>query len=550
MQRDPVNWPPRVIFNSDGNWLFRYAVERNAADLTILMPVLAASGMDAFSILIGIDGCPAWLDSEVAEPWGESCPDWDPDRDPDAPAVGGASMGKIALINKTLHDIVDDGHDLMQLYIDSARAEGVAIFASFRLNDAHVSYEANGWYGRSKERLENAHLLIGPDLPDHTHGHEWLFSWQWDWAQPEVRDHSLSLIDETLTRYDFDGVELDFCRQPPYFKSGEAFDHIDELTDFMRRARRLVDEHGKKDRAVKLLVRVPPCMREAHAIGIDTLTWISEGLMDIAILGSVSLTVPRVDTAAAVEASAGRILIYTGLEGATRRASPQDGFETHLPAINRAVADNGYRQGATGVHMFNNDIPGHQTRLRIGEPPEEAVEDEREVDMPKVNRQLLRDLGDRGALARRNRCYNAQDACFGNYPPHYTHGDPRPQVPRKLALMGRGANAHLAMQLLIEDDVAAGLAEGRIRETELRLQLVDYEQALDRIICTVNGEPVELDTERTVSNRFGDEWLIVADPPVQQGENTIFMALEGIATPDPWPQVKRCEIILRCEEDG
>lgn len=549
--KDPANWPPRVIFNSDGNWLYRYLKNHDPADVTGALPVLREAGMDALSILIGVDDGPAWLDSKFARPWGEDCPDWDPDGDPSAHSVGGGTMADVAVINKTIHEIVEDGHDLMKLYIESARKHGAGIFASFRMNDAHVCYEDRGWYGRSREKLDHPELLIGSPVPEHAHGADFGFNWQWNYAEPRVRERFLGLVDETLERYDFDGVELDFCRQPPFFKPAEAQENIPKMTDFMRKAAETVEKHRKaRDRNLKLIVRVPPCIKESLVIGIDTLTWLREALADVLILGSANLTTPRTDTARAVEAAGGRVLIYTGLEGSTRKASPQDGFEANQPGIHRAVADNGYRQGASGVQIFNNDIASHQTRLAIGRPAEKPKVNITDFDYPEVNRRLLMALGDPEALGNSDRCYCAVDACSGPYPPSYTSGDFRPQVPRKLSLVGRGANRFHTVYIPVEDDVDGGLKEGRIKKTELRLRLVDYENCLDRIICEVNGQRLELDPEKSVSNRLGETWMIVDNPPLKKGENAFLIVLEGIRTPDPWPELKQIEVRLICRHES
>ena len=49
-----------------------------------------------------------------------------------------------------------------------------------------------------------------------------------------MRERFLGLVDETLERYDFDGIELDWMRGPPYFRPGRLLDNLDTLTEFMR----------------------------------------------------------------------------------------------------------------------------------------------------------------------------------------------------------------------------------------------------------------------------------------------------------------------------
>ncbi len=42
-----------------------------------------------------------------------------------------------------------------------------------------------------------------------------------DFAHQEVRDYFMALVEETLTRYDIDGLELDFMREPYLFSKGK-----------------------------------------------------------------------------------------------------------------------------------------------------------------------------------------------------------------------------------------------------------------------------------------------------------------------------------------
>ena len=65
----------------------------------------------------------------------------------------------------------------------------------------------------------------------------------------------------------------------------------------------------------------------------------------------------------------------------------------------------------------------------------------------------------------------------------------------------------------------------------------------------VNGKPVDLASAGRIKNQRGDEWVVVDDPPVQNGINTVLVFLEGMKTPaeytqrgDPWPSLESCEI--------
>ena len=543
--------PPRLIFNTDGHWIINYQDRWEPEDITKMMPMLAGVGVDALSVLVGIDDDLSWRGSPHGQLWGDNIEDWNPDplptdihghplRDTQPLHIHGRPVKEIdGRIPANAHEclytlfakVIQDGRDLMQIYIESARKHNMAVYASFRMNDAHACDEARGWYGRSRQKIERPDLLLGAPVPASVHGAEWSFSWRWDYAKAEVRARFLGLFDETLTRYDFDGLELDFSRASPFFRPGEIIENIPTLTQFMRDAQEVVKRHSmSKGRELKLIVRVPVGIGENLEAGLDTETWIREGLADIVVLGSPGYCVHEIDIRKAVSfAEKSGTLVFTGFDGATYTVSPQEGYERSPSSVLRATALNGYREGAAGVHLFNYDYPSH--RAGPTNSNDFNVFDDYHL-------QTIRDLREPSSLAQRNRCYYLPS------PTGAGGADHRTQVPRKLALMGRGAGSEHAMRLIVHDDVGDGKAEGRIKKTELRLSMEDVEDSLERIHLEVNGRTLPFTPSRTVTNSQGQQWFVFDDPPLQQGLNTILLALAGIKTPYPWPSVQQCEILV------
>ena len=568
----PYRWPPRIIFNTDGCLVFKYLKRRNPGDVTDMLVPLADTGVDVVAVLVGINDDLCWRGSPHGELWGETM------GDSARSLLSGGTSGQAspAAMNMTPSDLlqvnlaamVEDGHDVFQLYVDRARQVGLGIYASFRMNDAHRNMEHRMADGRRSALMVNRpDLLIGSPAPPGSAGYaeDFNFSWQWDYAQPEVRSRFLGLFDETLGRYDVDGLELDYCRQPPFFKPNQGFKHVATMTEFMRSARQIVDRHAaRRDKDIKLACRVPCSFDASMELGIDPETWIGEGLVDVAAISSPRGWQLEMDVARAVAAArSSGALIYVG-SGGTYKASPQDGYEGGQPSLRRAIALNGYRQGASGVHLFNHDYANHRA---------EPVADGDASDMPLIpsppiysglqsafdsdrftrrDLQTLRDLGDPGILAGQDRCYHLSDSS--------SPGDYLPQLPRKLALSGRGSGPGHSVRLLIEDDIEAGRTEGRIRKTELRLRLTHHEECIERIRCEVNGRQVDLLSAGKISNSLGEEWLVVDDPPLQQGDNTVLVILEGFKLPQgyqqqgpglsgSWPTLHQCELRVQCQED-
>ena len=49
------NWPPRILFNTDGCLAFKYLCRRNPDDVTEMIDQLAGTGVDVLTVVVGIN---------------------------------------------------------------------------------------------------------------------------------------------------------------------------------------------------------------------------------------------------------------------------------------------------------------------------------------------------------------------------------------------------------------------------------------------------------------------------------------------------------------
>jgi hypothetical protein len=202
------------------------------------------------------------------------------------------------------------------------------------------------------------------------------------YAFPEVRDYMLSLIREVAETFNIDGVNLGFVRGPQWVgyeaivvedfqrKHGKDPRHLDPndpvvqrhragyITTFVRDARRLVDDLGRKQGKTIELSAWPGCYGTLECqlfYGLDVETWLREGLLD-------SIIVDSRDPAllATIKSHRCRLIIETG--GHT----PQE-------AVNSIRK--GYEGGADGFAQW--DMNSYQERpefweilRRMGHRPE------------------------------------------------------------------------------------------------------------------------------------------------------------------------------------
>ena len=124
---------PRLIFNTDGNWMLFYLPGRNPDDVTHQLDELVPAGVDALAGLIGIDDDVVWRGSPHSAMWGDDTEVWDPDPDVDADGkpirkmtAGGFELNRLEQLYNCMDAVIADGRELMQVYIDGCRRHGIA----------------------------------------------------------------------------------------------------------------------------------------------------------------------------------------------------------------------------------------------------------------------------------------------------------------------------------------------------------------------------------------------------------------------------------------
>ena len=140
------------------------------------------------------------------------------------------------------------------------------------------------------------------------------------YAFPEVRTFMLSIIQESMERFPFDGANLCFCRgghhtlydnpvledfRKEFGEDGRGVPFDDPrmakircryLTTFVRDTRRLLDDIGRrKGKRLELSVMVWRDTEENRLCGCDVETWVKEGMLDsILLLNGGSPQVPPI----------------------------------------------------------------------------------------------------------------------------------------------------------------------------------------------------------------------------------------------------------------
>lgn len=261
-------------------------------------------------------------------------------------AVPRQDVARYRNLISNMRAVHEEGIDYPARVIARCRHHGISPWISLRMNDCHYN-----------------------DIPDHPfHGGFWrnnpgyrrrnssgYFATCLDYARPEVRDYFKALIQETLERYDVDGLELDLMREPYLFSPGDELQGAKILTAWLREIRAMVDRSAaRRGHAIGLGVRVPSHPRTALAFGLDATTWAREELIDLLVVtprwATLEFDMPLAEWRRAIGSS--QTTIAGGLE-VRYQSYPSSRATTVTPALARGAAACALSGGADVVYLFN-----------------------------------------------------------------------------------------------------------------------------------------------------------------------------------------------------
>ena len=336
--------PRRIIMNNDGDDVFLADNSSPDAFLKERSHGLEGSQVDAIFYSTTIGFSQHTHDSKVAELF---------DRTDD-----------VLLPRNHAKALIAQGRDNLQLIIDFCRHNTIEAFWSLRMNDTHDNWFPFRYPIYKEQQPE--HLLTPPDRMSHSvddlSSH--LKATAIDYAHAEVRNRQFEIIRDVCRRYDVDGIELDFMRDPIFFSPtlrGQAVgpECLTVMTDFMSRVRAMTEEVGKeRGRPLLVACRGAATVAINRSIGIDLEAWLEKDLIDL-LIPSLDLwpyTGPIRDTV-----ELGRrhqVPVYASLD-----AVEPDSLEGWAGA-----ATNAWSAGVDGIYTFNLFDPHLPHWFVLGDP--------------------------------------------------------------------------------------------------------------------------------------------------------------------------------------
>ena len=240
------------------------------------------------------------------------------------------------------------GLDPYARWIARCRTCGIRPWISMRMNDVHYVDQPDHCI-HDRFWKEHPEYRRTPPSVDGYNGQ------CLDYGIPEVYGYQLSYARELIARYDMDGFELDWMRNPYHLKPGREKEGCAVLTEFVAAVRSLLGRRAREvGHPIQLGVRVPSRPETALGLGMDVQTWARRRLVDKVSASSFlyiefDLPVPRWKT----------LLEGTGvrLAGIVDAALvPYPGCvatETNLEMV-RAAAATFLERGVDQVYLFNH----------------------------------------------------------------------------------------------------------------------------------------------------------------------------------------------------
>lgn len=343
MRKEAAFKQRRLIFNNDGDDVFSAAEATPETLLAVRTTALLDSHVGAITYSTTRSFGLFTHDSKVCEPW-------DHVNEKHPLNIPG--------------ELIRQGKGPLQVMIDACRENDLDIFWGMRMNDTH---DATNDFLLPQWKLDNPGYIMGTRDQRFKHG-KWSSV---DYTLPAVRQKAYEIIEDVVTRYDIDGVELDFYRHPVLFRSHAVKGKADPedmalLTDLLRRVRQMCDRvAAERGKPILIAMRAPDSIGYANAVGIDLETLITENIIDIFEPSGYVQFVPWSESVKLCHDNG--VACYPCLSNCTMSDLRNRALRGTLEAY-RARATNVWDAGADGIQIFNVFNPKHPLWTQLGDP--------------------------------------------------------------------------------------------------------------------------------------------------------------------------------------
>lgn len=285
------------------------------------------------------------------------------------------------------------GLDIYKLWIEALREINIRPWASIRLNDCHYN-------GCQAHLVKSEFVERHPDLWRVTGKQaDGYFDKCFNFLLPQVRNRVLEFIKEVLTRYDVDGLELDFSREMLCFPVGMEAQGRTVMNRFVQDISDMViDFAQERQHKIRLSALVADSPSVNYQMGLDVYNWIQEGIFDAIVpiirWETIYYEMPieewkAIASGTQVKIGAGQQLLVQPYQGCKHWIS------TPEMAFGQAYAN--LAKGADFIYLYNYMDMRESGLLDVSHPHD--IRDQEHID------HVLKNIGTAEKLKKQERCY-------------------------------------------------------------------------------------------------------------------------------------------------
>jgi hypothetical protein len=201
-------------------------------------------------------------------------------REPEKiPAIVDAWLdAQVEFMNRFL-DLEEAGVDWVAEMAKACRRRQVSPWLTIRMNDIHGSGNRQGSYMNCPLFKDPQYCLSGEAL--NPRDGVSMYYQALNYGKKEVRDYLFRALRELVEEYDYEGMELDWLRNPFCCEPNSSPETIELITGWIAEIRALTEAKARRTgRPYALGLRIPGTLGLLRSIGLDVVALAQRGLID------------------------------------------------------------------------------------------------------------------------------------------------------------------------------------------------------------------------------------------------------------------------------
>ncbi|MEO6003185.1 MAG: hypothetical protein ABIZ04_07585 [Opitutus sp.] len=188
-------------------------------------------------------------------------------------------IDRIMAFMNLYQDLLDAKVDWLAEAAAACREQRISPWVSIRMNDFHGHRNIEGSFFNApllkNPAMRLKHSGYSPTMRDPS------YRTALNFERPEVRAFMFAQIKEVVEDYDYEGLELDWLRNPLCCEPNATPETVAMMSDWLREVRALTQRRAKKTgKPYPLGLRIPGGLETLKSIGLDVVTLCRDGTLD------------------------------------------------------------------------------------------------------------------------------------------------------------------------------------------------------------------------------------------------------------------------------